>query len=84
MSDKNIECFQNLLAASNWNSVTDSIDIELAFSSFFNIIDDCFIQAFPLRKKTINKQAFPWMTQGLLVSHRIKKSYFVKKIKIPL
>ena len=83
MSQSNIEYFNSLLLAANWNSVIDITDTETAFSNFFKIIKDCFEQAFPLKVSKSNKQFIPlhpWMSHGLLTSRKAKIKLFRKKL----
>ena len=75
MSVNNIELFKTSLAALSWEDVTEKLDVNLAYNSFYDIFKTFFDLHFPVKKVKFNKNFHPrqpFMTQGLLQSRKTK------------
>ncbi len=78
--------FKNDLQMADWHQVLASNDVNIAYDSFWSVYNNLFESNFPLKRKRFNKNFNPknkFMTQGLIVSRRTKKSLHVKSVSDP-
>ena len=86
-SELNINKFNNMLTATNFEDVLDMNDPELAYSLFMDKYKYCFNECFPekltklkMNKKYVKKE--PWMTDDLMIMLKEKSKLYCKKIKM--
>ena len=69
MSAQNINSFKEKLSNENWTLITQINQPTQAFDSFSKILDNHFMESFPLKEKRKNKRhnpIKPWMTDDIL------------------
>ena len=85
-SDHNIKNFNNVLRQSDFTSVLNHNNANLAYNSFLDIYKEAYDLAFPLKEirliKKYNKRS-PWITKGLVNSSITKSKLLKSKLKIP-
>lgn len=80
------EQFRNLLLNVDWTEVMEELRPEKAFKTFFDLLNRCYEQAFPLitiKRNVKNTPKNPWMTPGLLTSRKHKTALYSKQITRP-
>ena len=76
-TESNLDMFIERISLMNWNSITDEIDVNLAFENFIKLIFDTYCEVFPLKTKylTTNRLNKPWITKELLRLIKLKSEY---------
>ena len=76
---------KDLLTKTNWDTVTNSNNLESSFNSFFKLIKNATDVSFPLKtvKLSKTKRTSPWMTSALKVSSKNKDKLLKRKLKSP-
>lgn len=85
-SENNINNFNNILSQSDFASVTNQNNVNLAYNSFIDIYKAAYDRAFPLKEvKLIKKyqKLTPWTTRGLVTSSITKIKLLKMKLKSP-
>ena len=83
---KSIQSFCDDLKKTSWQSIKVENCPKLAFERFFEKIDSAVNFHFPLTQIKITSKKVrraPWMTSGMLISHRTKEKLFAKRKKYP-
>ena len=88
---RNINCktippFCKLLQSTSWHNVVNESNPKIAFDNFFEKINGVRDISFPeikMKPKVNRFKHSPFMTKGLLVSHKRKERLFAKKVKNP-
>ena len=78
--------FCTLMSGTDFSTIYDEPNAEIAFSKFFKLHNENFDIAFPLVQKKFCKKYNPinqWMTSGLLASKKTKDNLFSKKLAKP-
>ena len=85
-SELNIDKFNNMLTATNFEDVLDMNGPELAYSLFMDKYKYCFNECFPekltklkMNKKYVKKE--PWMTDDIMIMLKEKSKLYCKKNK---
>ena len=85
-SQSNIKCFLNLLRSSDFTSVFETNEPDMAYDIFMNLYMTVYNTAFPLKRIKIPHKYLkrsPWMTRGLVQSSLTKNKLLRKKLKKP-
>ena len=83
---QSIQRFCDELKTTSWHSIKVENCPNLAFKSFFEKINSAVDFHFPLTKIKLTSKKFrqaPWMTGGLLISHKTKEKLFAKRKRSP-
>ena len=83
---KSIESFCADLRTTSWQEIKNENCPNLAFKSFFEKINSAIDFHFPVTKLKLTSKKVrqtPWMTRGMLVSHKTKEKLFAKRKKFP-
>jgi len=73
--DLNLSRFKTLLGGTNWQAVTVSNSVDIAYDEFWSVYSSLFDLTFPLKKTRFNKNIHKkaaFMTDGLLKSRETK------------
>ena len=84
MSQKNKIKFKTSLESVQWEPLMEDLNTESAFSSFFQILEQCFSDSFPKKISRLHSKNIPlnpWMSFGLLKSRKVKEKLYKKKLK---
>lgn len=73
-SERNGNRFTNLLRNVNWNPIYIENDVNSAFNMFHSILGGCFTQAFQSKKVGLHRSDRGWLTGGIKISCRNKRS----------
>ena len=83
-NNRNIERFKNELTRLDWNDVLESIDPQIAYTTFFKKISVSYNRSFPLKKvKNSYYNRKPWLTENLRQCIAIKNKLFAKSKRHP-
>ena len=81
---KNIADFSEKMRLTNWQTVLNTIEPQLAYSSFQNIFMQCYESCFPIKRmKSVYKSRKPWLSNGLIKSIKTKNQLYVKYLRRP-
>ena len=86
INQNTIPAFCNILKSTKWTNVINDKNPQTAFDNFFNVINSARDIAFPEKKVKQKAKRFvhsPWITKGLIISHRRKEKLFAKKKRNP-
>ena len=68
----------------NWQTVLNINEPQLAYSNFQNIFMQCYESCFPIkRKSSVYKSRKPWLSNGLIKSIKTKNQVYVKYLRRP-
>ena len=68
----------------NWQTVLNTMEPQLAYSSFQNIFMQCYESCFPIKRmKSVYKSRKPWLSNGLIKSIKTKNQLYVKYLRRP-
>ena len=74
------------MKSTNWTNVINDKNPQTAFDNLFNVINYARDIAFPEKKVKQKAKRFvhsPWITKGLIISHKRKEKLFAKKRRNP-
>ena len=81
---KNIADFSEKMRVTNWQTVLNINEPQLAYSTFQNIFMQCYESSFPIkRKSSVYKSRKPWLSNGLIKSIKTKNQLYVKYLRRP-
>ena len=81
---KNIADFSEKMRLTNWQTVLNTIEPQLAYSSFQHIFMQCYESCFPIKRmKSVYKSRKPWLSNGLIKSIKTKNQLYVKYLRRP-
>ena len=66
--------FLKKMRLTNWQTVLNTIEPQLAYSSFQNIFMQCYESCFPIKRmQSVYKSRKPWLSNGLIKSIKTNK-----------
>ena len=72
------------MLVTNWQTVLNINEPQLAYSTFQNIFMPCYESCFPIKRKTsVDKSRKPWLSNGLITSIKTKNELYVKYLRRP-
>lgn len=82
ISQHRLEAFRNEMCCTDWNTVYNAQNADLAYESFLLIFTSCYHKCFPLRHGTKRpaKIRKPWVTKELLDKIKTKTRLYLKFI----
>jgi hypothetical protein len=84
MKEKNIESFIGKLRHTNWESILNNQNGQVAFSDFFEKYSKLYDECFPLKTVKMNyHNRKPWLSEGLRKSIKIKNRLYLLQVKEP-
>ena len=68
----------------NWQTVLNTIEPQLAYSSFQNMFMQCSDSCFPIKRmQSVYKSRKPWLSNGLIKSIKTNNQLYVKYLRRP-
>ena len=82
---KNVSKFHDSLKNTDWQSIYNENDANIAYDSFLSKYFDIYNSSFPLKKVKASKHVFkrPWLSAGLLKSIKRKSKLYKKFLNFP-
>ena len=77
-NDQNISKFENKLAQTDWDFISAISDVNEQFSTFFNYVNNIYIECFPIKIKYVSEKRKnnPWITESTMAKIRMKSAYY--------
>ena len=81
---KNIADFPEKIRVTNWQTVLNINKPQLVYSTFQNILIQCYESCFPIKRKSpVYKSRKLWLSNGLIKSIKTKHQLYVKYLRRP-
>ena len=84
MSRKNIDTFNLAINGTDWSTITNMTDTQMAYTKFHSTITDIFNSSFPYKKeKTPYHNKLPWLSEDIKRAIKMKHLLFKKELLRP-